>query len=194
MIREFSFLGLLTILGFLLVPSKVSAFALNTDGDSIKTKVPLKRPAMLASMREMELTGDSTPEVLRIEGKVVPKTDQIVLRLTVKQGKKIVFSDSWKAAGYFDPIDSLTEDRKFARLQRIVNYFFTNENFTWTDSLQLTRLIRNTGEADVKLGSMECDELGACTRTMYNVYVSRDYWYGLIWLPSQKKFVRAWRN
>lgn len=155
---------------------------------------PLKKPKMIASMRQMELTGDTIPEVYRIEGKVVPKTDDILLKFTIKQGKKLLFHDSWKAKGYFDPIDSLPNEVKFRRLARIVNSFFANENFTSADSLEFHRLISEVGIGDVKPDSPECSEICTQSRMLYNVFASRDDWYGLVWLPSKRQFVKAWRN
>lgn len=163
--------------------------------DSIRTAIEEAIPVyQLASMREIDVTNDGVPEVLRISGRVRKPLGKTIFEFTIKQGKKILYKDSWPAEGYFAKRDSLTERMKMRRLKRTINSFFANENFTVIDSASFNAFRRNASQADIQPGSEEDYELLVANRVMYNVFASRDYYYGLVWLPSKKKFVRAWRN
>src|SRR5438045_3096437 len=59
-----------------------------------------QRTKQLATQRELDLTNDGKPEVLRLSGYVAKKIDDTKLTFTIKSGKKTVFEDSWTAVGY----------------------------------------------------------------------------------------------
>jgi sensor c-di-GMP phosphodiesterase-like protein len=153
-----------------------------------------KPPTQLASMRHIDLTYDGVPEVLRISGKVVPNTDDIAFTFTIKSGKKTLYSDSWTAKGYFDEYDQLTNETKFQRLRRIITVFFANENFTVLDSLAFKQMLENGTPAQLVLGTPQAAELFSQERVMYHVFASREHFYGLVWLPSKQRFIKAWQN
>lgn len=161
--------------------------------DSI-SRVAQKPPTQLASMREIDLTYDGVPEILRISGKVVPNTDDIEFEFTIRSGKRSLYSDRWQASGYFDDVDKLTNETKFQRLRKIITVFFANENFTVLDSVAFTRMIENGTPAQLTLGSPQATELFSQERVMYHVFASRENFYGLVWLPSSKRFIKAWQN
>lgn len=161
--------------------------------DSLQRQ-PLVKPKQLASMREIDLTGDSILEVLRLSGKVVAPTGNIQLEFTIKSRGKLLYRDTWKAAGYFDPADELSDSLQFRRLRRYVTVFFANENFVILDSAKFVRLQAEGSPAEVALDSPESREILAGQHVMYSVFSSRDNFYGLVWLPSRKRFVKAWQN
>jgi hypothetical protein len=149
----------------------------------------------LANMRHYHLTGSDKPEVLRIDGLIVPETDKIVLHFTIKSASgKLLWNERWKAEGYFDPADTLTDSIKLHRLRHVIHVCFANENFSSIDSSGLGSLFNDATPADLKPGSPEIKELEQQSSVVYNVFRSRDYFYGLIWLPSKHKFVRLWKN
>ena len=148
----------------------------------------------LATQRAIDLTGDSKPEILRLEGYVPKNIDDTRLTFTIKSGKKILFEDSWLAKGYFDTIDHWTNDVKLYRLRRLVTVFFANENFEVVDSNDFNDMMKRVDVAEIKPGSAYARELFQEPRVMYSVYHSRNYWYGLIWDPKKEKFIKAWRN
>lgn len=163
--------------------------------DSIRTAIEEAIPVhQLASMREIDVTNDGVPEVLRISGRIRKPLGKTIFDFTIKQGKKILYKDSWPADGYFAKRDSLSERMKMRRLKRTINSFFANENFTVIDSASFNAFRKNATQADIEPGSEEDYELLAANRVMYNIFASRDYYYGIVWLPSKNKFVRAWRN
>lgn len=161
--------------------------------DSLK-RIAAKKPTQLATMREIDLTNDGKPEILRLSGKVVPNTDNIKLEFTIRSGKKVMYKDNWTAKGYFDESDELAESLKFMRLRRIVTVFFANENFSVLDSAKFKLLLENGTPAELVLNSPQSEELFSADRVMYSVFASRDNFYGLVWLPSKKKFIKAWSN
>ncbi|HET6511962.1 MAG TPA: hypothetical protein VFH43_07210, partial [Candidatus Kapabacteria bacterium] len=151
-------------------------------------------PTELATYREIDLTNDGKPEALRLYGKVLPEVNKIKFDFTVRSGSKLLYRDSWTADGYFDPADNLNDSTKLARLRRVVLVFFANENFLVLDSAKYGRILSETTPADVVIDSKEAQELQSGDRVMYSVFASRDNFYGLVWLPSKKKFVKAWQN
>ncbi len=153
-----------------------------------------QRTKQLATQRVLDLTGDSIPEVLRLEGYVKGKVDDTRLTFTIKSKGKTLFEDSWLAGGYFDTADHLPDSIKLKRLRTIVTVFFANENFEVVDSNEFDTILKQVAEADVHPHSFEASEIFREPRVMYSVYHSRDYWYGLVWDPKNNKFVKAWRN
>ncbi len=153
-----------------------------------------QRTKQLATQRELDLTGDSTPEVLRLEGYVKGKVDDTRLTFTIKSKNKTLFEDSWTAKGYFDTTDHLPDSIKLKRLRTIVTVFFANENFEVVDSNDFNNMLKQVSEADVHPHSLEASEIFSEPRVMFSVFHSRDYWYGLIWDSKKNKFVKAWRN
>jgi hypothetical protein len=153
-----------------------------------------QRTKQLATQRSLDLTGDSIPEVLRLEGYVRGKVDDTRLTFTIKSKGKMLFEDSWLAKGYFDTTDHLPDSIKLKRLRTIVTVFFANENFEVVDSNDFNEMLKQVSEADVHPHSSEASEIFSQSRVMFSVYHSRDYWYGLIWNAKKHKFVKAWRN
>jgi hypothetical protein len=153
------------------------------------------RTRQLATQRSMQMTDDTTPDILRLSG-IVPKDDvgKTKLTFTIKSGKKTLFEDSWLAEGYFDAKDNLPDSIKLKRLRTIVTVFFANENFAVVDSNDFNEMMSRVTKAEIEPNSAESRELFQKPRVMYSVFHSRDYWYGLIWDPNKEKFVKAWRN
>ncbi len=153
-----------------------------------------QRTKQLATQRSLDLTGDSVPEVLRLEGYMKGKVDDTRLTFTIKSKGKKLFEDSWLAKGYFDSTDHLPDSIKLKRMRTIVTVFFANENFEVVDSNEFNEMLKQVSEADLHPHSLEASEIFREPRVMYSVYHSRDYWYGLLWDPKKKKFIKAWRN
>ena len=98
------------------------------------------------------------------------------------------------AAGYFDTIDHLSDSVKLRRLSRIITVAFANENFVVVDSADFQNIFDRVSIADLDPKSEDARELFRESRVMYSVFHSRDYWYGLVWDPKKKKFVKVWQN
>ncbi|MDP4198843.1 MAG: hypothetical protein Q8902_04650 [Bacteroidota bacterium] len=148
----------------------------------------------VASQREIDLTNDGKPEVLRLTGYPAKDIDQTKLTFTIKSGGKLLWEDHWTAGGYFDTIDHLTDSVKLRRMRQIVTIAFANENFLVIDSADFADLFKHVSQADLDPNSEEAHELFREPRVMFSVFHSRDYWYGLVWDPKLKKFLRVWRN
>lgn len=148
----------------------------------------------LATQREIDMTNDGKPEVLRLSGYLVKNVDDTKLQFTIKAGKKLLFQDSWTTGGYFDTADHLSDSIKRRRLRQIVTVAFANENFTVVDSAGFADLFTRVSPADLDPNSAEAHSLFREPRVMYSVFHSRDYWYGLVWDPKREKFVKVWRN
>ncbi len=153
-----------------------------------------ERTHQLATQREIDLTNDGKPEVLRISGYVTKKIDDTKLTFTIKSGKKVLFEDSWLAKGYFDTIDHLPDSIKLKRLRTIVTVFFANENFAVVDSDDFRDIMKRVDVDELQPNSRETTELFHEPRVMFSVFHSRDYWYGLLWDPKKNRFVKAWKN
>lgn len=148
----------------------------------------------VASQRAIDLTNDGKPEMLRVSGKVEKDIDRSLLTLTIKSGKKILYTDSWKAGAYFDSIDHLSDTAKLRRLHRYVTVSFANENFTVLDSGEYPKVLQDRSPGDVSADSPEMHELLSQPRVMYNVFAGLDRLYGIAWLPKEKRFIKVWQN
>jgi hypothetical protein len=159
-----------------------------------RTEFAAEARKQIASQREVDLTNDGKPEVLRINGYPAKNLDSTKLTFTIKSGKKLLFQDSWTVGGYFDTIDHLSDSTKLRRLRRIVTVAFANENFMVVDSTDLADIFQRVDPDELKPGSQELRDLFTESRVMYSVFHSRDYWYGIVWDPKKQKFVKLWRN
>ena len=149
----------------------------------------------IANMRHFDLLRDGKPVTLRIESLIVRKTDNVLLHFTIKGPTgKLLWDERWKAEGYFDPQDHLDDSTKLKRLRYIIHRFFANENFTIVDSATLSTLFTDAHPLDIPPDSPAMSELATKGSVMYNVFRSREFFYGLTWLPDEKKFARLWRN
>ena len=161
----------------------------------LATRMRALNAKQLASMRVLELTGDTTPERLRVWSNITARVEKMRLHFTIMQGKRNVFTAEWNASEYFAPEDSLPDSIKLKLLRRNVTVFFANENFAIVDSSGIAELIRANAVADIKPGSKEEAELERIAPiTMLSVFQGRDLFYGLAWLPSKKRMVKVWRN
>jgi hypothetical protein len=149
----------------------------------------------LASMRVLDVTGDTIPERLRVWANIIPRVGKMRLHFSITQGKRVVFATEWSASEYFAPEDSLPDIIKLKLLRRNVTVFFANENFSTVDSAGIAELIRANAIAEIKPDSKEEAELERIAPiTMLSVFQGRDLFYGLAWLPSKKRMVKVWRN
>lgn len=147
-----------------------------------------------ATQREIDLTNDGKPEVLRLSGYRATNIDDTKLTLTIKSGNKLIFEDSWTIGGWFDTIDHLSDSTKLRRARKIVTTYFANENFLVMDSADFVGLFNRVEVADLDPKSEQAHELFREPRVMFSVFKSRDYWYGIVWDPRAKKFVKIWHN
>lgn len=150
--------------------------------------------AVLRTVRERDVAGDSAKEILQVETTKGKKFDAIRVRFSIYKDKKPVYTDSWKASGYFDPKDKLPDSIKWKRLRRIITYFFSNQNFTPSAEENLSSMLERLKPGDIKLASPEADELASSPHTIFAVYAGRDNLYGLTYIESKKKFLKVWRN
>jgi hypothetical protein len=179
------------------VQDSLHVVALNADSLWRADSIYLYKEAhskQVATMRMLDLTGDGTPETLRLDGVARPHVDGIELHFTIRSGKKMLYKESWKAGGYFDPHDTIPDDLKIRRLRHIVSTFFANENFSVADSAAIARMFNDASPMDVQPGSDEMLEIEKTAPVIFNVFRSREFFYGLVWLPSKRRFVRLWRN
>jgi hypothetical protein len=168
-----------------------SAIAQYNDSTQPKSK-PIG--AVLRTVRNIDMTNDSIPEVLQIETTKAKKIHDIKVRFAIYSGKKILYQRFWKADDYFDRKDGLSDTLKWFRLQRIMRVFFSDQNFTLSDNENLQSIFERVREADIIPGSDEAREFGASSHKIFSVYGGRDMLYGITWLDSKKKFVTLWRN
>jgi hypothetical protein len=150
--------------------------------------------------REIDVTNDTVPEVLRIETTKASRFEDIKVKLTIVSNGRSIYSDEWKAEDYFEARDTTSIKEKWYRLQRILNDYFANENFaTNADSTadlyrDLEVLFRNVRPADIPPGSPEASEFMSAPHRVVHVYAGRDNLYALTYLDSKKHFLKLWRN
>jgi hypothetical protein len=171
-------------------------FASQAFGQFVDTSAPKPKPigAVLRTVREIDMTNDTIPEILQIETTKAKRVRDIRIRFAIYSGMKILYNHSWKADDFFDPKDQLSDTIKWFRLQRIMRVFFSNQNFNVSDSENIALLFERVHAVDIKLGSDEAKELGVSSHKIFSVYAGRDMLYGITWLDSKKKFVTLWRN
>ena len=160
------------------------------------TTAPKSKPigAMLRTVREIDITNDTIPEILQIETTKAKRVRDIKIRFAIYSKGKILYSHSWKANDFFDPKDKLSDTIKWFRLLRIMRVFFSNQNFSTSDSESIASLFERVHPVDIQLVSDEAKEFAASLHKIFSVYAGRDLLYGITWLNSKKKFVTLWRN
>ena len=164
------------------------------QGADTSASKPKPIGAILRTVREIDMTNDSIPEVLQIETTKGHQIREIKVRFAIYAGMKILYQHSWKANDFFDPKDMLSDTVKWFRLQRIMKVFFSDQNFTMSDGEDLNTLFKRVLPIDIKPGSEESKEFIASVHRVFAVYAGRDLLYGITWLKSKKKFVTLWRN
>ncbi len=174
---------------FLLLPA--AGFA--QDFVDTVVKEP-KLGSVLRTVRPYDIFGDTTKEVLQVETSKAKRVDDIVVKFGVYSGRKLIYSDKWKAKEYFDKKDALPDSVKWRRLRRIMTYFFSNQNFTSSSDSTIVESLALLERVDIKAGSSEEKEFLATPHTIFSVYAGRDKLYGITYLDSKKKFVTLWRN
>ena len=171
---------------------------LSSEGlsQSIDTTIPKPKTigAVLRTVREMDMTNDTIPEILQIETTKAKRIRDIKVKFAIYSGSKVLYQHSWKANDFFDPRDHLNDTIKWLRLQRIMRVFFSNQNFMISDSIDFTSLAERVQLADVIPGSDEAKEFVSLPHKVFSVYAGRDDLYGITYLESKKKFVALWRN
>ncbi|MDP4230447.1 MAG: hypothetical protein Q8916_08610 [Bacteroidota bacterium] len=150
--------------------------------------------SVIRTVREIDMTNDTVPEVLQVETTRAKRFRDIKVRFGIYRGKKNVYSYSWKADDFFDKIDKLPDTIKWFRLQRIMRGFFSNQNFSSSDSEDLSSLFGRLRAADIKPGTDEAREFTSAPHKIFSVYAGRDMLFGITWLDSKKRFVTLWRN
>ncbi len=153
-----------------------------------------KLGSVLRTVRPYDIFGDTTKEVLQIETSKAKRVDDIVVKFGVYSGRKLIYSDKWKAKDYFDPKDKLADSVKWRRLRRIMTYFFSIQNFTSSSDSTIIESLALLDRVDIKVNSTEEKEFLATPHTIFSVYAGRDKLYGITYLESKKKFVIVWRN
>ena len=173
----------------LLAPS--AAFAQSAD-----TTAPKPKPngAVLRTVRKIDMTNDTIPEVLQIETTKAKRIREVKVRFGIYNGSKLLYSHSWKANDFFDSKDHLSDTIKWFRLQRIMRGFFSDQNFSSSDSENITSIFERVHPYDIKPGSDEAKEFSVSSHKIFSVYAGRDELFGITWLASKKKFVTLWRN
>jgi hypothetical protein len=168
-----------------------AAFAQYAD-----STIPKPKPigSVLRTVRKIDMTNDSIPEVLQIETTKGKRIKDIKVKLEIFSGKKKLYEHIWKASDFFDPIDTISEAVKWFRLQRILRVFFSNQNFSSSDSESITSLLSRVRAVDIQPDSEEAKEYSSLPHKVFSIYAGRDMLYGITWLDSKKKFVTLWRN
>lgn len=177
------------VLLFLLLPTV--SFA--QDFVDTVVKEP-KLGSVLRTVRPYDMFGDTTKEVLQIETSKAKRVDDVVVKFGIYSGRKLIYSDKWKAKEYFDPKDKLADSVKWRRLRRIITYFFSNQNFLSSQESYIAESLEMLERVDIKKNSAEEQEFLATLHTIFSIYAGRDKLYGITYLESKKKFVTLWRN
>jgi len=176
------------------------SFFLSSNGvyaQFIDSTAPPPKPlgSVLRTVREIDMTNDTIPEIMQIETTKAKRLRDIKVRFAIYSSeKKLLYSHNWKANDFFDPKDHLPDTIKWFRLQRLLRTFFSNQNFSVCDSDCYSSLFSRVRAADIKLGTLEEQEFVAAPHKVFSVYAGRDDLYGITWLDSKKKFVTLWHN
>lgn len=160
------------------------------------TTAPKPKPigSVLRTVREIDMTNDTIPEILQIETTKGKKIRDVKVRFGIYRGSKLLYNHSWKANDFFDSKDHLSDTIKWFRLQRIMRGFLSDQNFSISDSEDITSLFERVHPVEIKSGSDEAKEFSAASHKIFSVYAGRDELFGITWLDSKKKFLVLWRN
>jgi hypothetical protein len=150
--------------------------------------------SVIRTVREVYFTNDTMPDIFQMETTKAKRIRDVKIRFSIYSKKKIVFEHRWKANEFFDPKDKLSDTIKWLRLERILRVFFSNQNFSISDSEDLATLFSRVRAVDIQPGTGRAKEYEASPHKIFAVYAGREMLYGITWLSSEKKFVILWRN
>jgi hypothetical protein len=171
----------------------------SAHSQTIDSTAPKPKPlgAVLRTVREVHFINDlndTIPEIFQIETTKAKKIRDIKVHFAIYKQGRILYSYSWKANDFFDPKDHLSDTIKWLRLGRIMRVFFSDQNFSLSDSEKLSSLFSRVQSVDIVPGTDEAKEYEASSHNIFAVYAGRETLYGVTWLASKKKFVTLWRN
>jgi hypothetical protein len=185
---------------YLLVITSVALFFLGINSLYAQFRDSTEPPpkpigSVLRTVREIDMTNDTIPEIMQIETTKAKRLRDCKVRFAIYSAAKLLlYEHSWKVNDFFDPKDHLSDTIKWYRLQRIMRTFFSNQNFFICDTDCYSSLFIRGQSVDIKLGTLEEQEFVGTPHKVFSVYGGRDNLYGITWLDSKKKFVTLWHN
>jgi hypothetical protein len=179
---------------FILLATFISPIILHAE--IIDSTAPKPKPigSVLRTVRQIDMTNDTIPETLQIETMKGKRLGKNKVRFSIYGGKKLLYEHSWKVDDFFDPRDKLSDTIKWFRLQRILRVFFSNQNFSMSDSEGIALLPAPDRPGEIRSGSEEEKEFLSSPHKIFSIFAGRDDLYAITWLQSKKKFVIVWRS
>jgi hypothetical protein len=164
------------------------------EGDDVPVWHEEDTVKRLERKRSLDLRNDgSQVQILLVRTGPDVFRDSVKLSIKEKKGEKdtVLFRDSWPLRNYFRNRPELTEADRRRIVREELEKVLSNSQFVRTDSLTQ----HDWGSWDeLKPKSLEMSEIMKRNELMFNYYTGATGSRGIVWSPSRKKFIRAWRT
>ncbi len=138
----------------------------------------------------VDLRGDNHPvELMVVESGSNVFRDSV--RLMIKAGDSILFTERWPLDAYVVRRPELTDDERKRIVHEELSRLLDPSEFVPTDSLtqQDWRIW-----ADLKPKSPEAAEIMKENLPMFNFYTGAGGSEGIVWSPTRKMFIKVWKS
>ncbi len=160
------------------------------EGDDVDAWQPSDTARHFERQRHADLQNDGTPDQLRLI-RTGPDIARDSVIFEISRHDTLRYREEWALSEYFKDRPELSSDERKRMIRSELDRFFGSEAFIHTDSL----LNQHWPHwADVQPKSPEMTNLIRSGETMFNFYEGSRGSKGIVWLPSEKKFVVVWES
>ncbi len=160
------------------------------EGDDVDAWQPADSARHFERQRRFDLQNNGTPDQLRLirTGPDINR-DSVIFEITRHDTLK--YREEWALSEYFKGRPELSGDERKRVVRAELDRFFSAGAFVRTDSINYQQWPHWD---EVQPGSAEMSELARSGGTMFDFYEGVRGSKGIVWLPSEKKFVVVWHS
>ncbi len=160
------------------------------EGDDVDAWQPSDTLRHFERQRHFDLQNDGTADQLRLIRTGPDITHDSVI-FEISRHDTLRYREAWPLSEYCKDRPELSMDERKRIIRSELDRFFSSEAFAHTDSL-LNQHWPHWDEVQPQSPAMA--ELIHSDATMFNFYEGARGSKGIVWLPSEKKFVIVWKS
>ena len=160
------------------------------EGDDVDAWQPADTARHFERQRRFDLQNDGMPDQMRLI-RTGPDINRDSVIFEIKRYDTICYREEWSLAEYFKDRPELSGDERKRLVRTELDRFFSSGSFVRTDSLMYQPWPHWD---ELQPSSPEMPSLTRSGETMFNFYEGARGSKGIVWLPSEKKFVVVWNS
>jgi hypothetical protein len=160
------------------------------EGDDVDVWQPADSARHFERQRHFDLQNDGTPDQLRLI-RTGPDIDRDSVLFEITRHDIVCYHEEWALSEYFKDRPELNADERKRLVRSELDRFFSSGAFVHTDSLTNQHWPH---WVEVQPQSPEMALLTRSGETMFDFYEGTRGSKGIVWLPSEKKFVVVWET